>query len=63
MSGGAAITLPTDALATGNHLNEVGFSSLRAEDKKSLKRLRERYFELNPRKILDIRTYNNVKVI
>ena len=58
MFDGAAITLPTDALATGNLLNGVGFSALRAEDKKRLKRLRERYLELNPRNIPDIKIYD-----
>ena len=58
MFDGAAITLPTDALATGNLLNGVGFSALRAEDKKRLKRLRERYLELNPRNVPDIKIYD-----
>ena len=42
------VEIPPDALATGNLLEGVGFSALRAEDKKRLKRLRERYLELNP---------------
>ena len=58
MFDGAAIALPTDALATGNLLNGVGFSALRAEDKKRLKRLRERYLELNPRNVPDIKIYD-----
>ena len=58
MFDGAAIVLPTDALATGNLLIGVGFSALRAEDKKRLKRLRERYLELNPRNVPDIRIYD-----
>ena len=58
MFDGAAIALPTDALATGNLLDGVGFSALRAEDKKRLKRLRERYLELNTRNIPDIRIYD-----
>lgn len=58
MFDGAAIALPSDALATGNLLNGVGFSALRAEDKKRLKRLRERYLELNPRNVPDIKIYD-----
>jgi len=58
MFDGAAIALPTDALATGNLLNGVGFSALRAEDKKHLKRLRDRYLELNPRNVPNIRIYD-----
>ena len=58
MFDGAAITLQTDALATGNLLSGVGFSALRAEDKKRPKRLRERYFELNPRNVPDIKIYD-----
>ena len=58
MFDGAAITLPTDALATGNLFNGVGISALRAEDKKRLKRLRERYLELNPRNVPDIKIYD-----
>ena len=58
MFDGAAIALPTDALATGNLLNGVGFSALRAEDKKRLKRLRERYLELNPRNVSNIKIYD-----
>ena len=58
MFDGAAITLPTDELATGNLLNGVEFSALRAEDKKRLKRLRERYLELSSRNIPDIRIYD-----
>ena len=41
------VEIPPDALATGNLLEGVGFSALRAEDKKRLKRMRERYLELN----------------
>ena len=58
MFNGAAITLPTDALATGNLINGVGFSAFRAEDKKRLKRLRERYLKLNPRNVPDIKIYD-----
>ena len=58
MFDGTAIALPSDALATGNLLNEVGFSALRAEDKKRLKRLRERYLELNPRNVPNIKIYD-----
>lgn len=58
MFDGAAIALPSDAFATGNLLNGVGFSALRAEDKKRLKRLRERYLELNPRNVPDIKIYD-----
>ena len=58
MFHGAAITRPTDALATGNLFNGVGFSALRAEDKKRLTRLRERYLELNPRNVPDIKIYD-----
>ena len=58
MFDAAAITLPTDALAAGNLSNGVGFSALRAEDKKRLKRLGERYLELNPRNVPDIKIYD-----
>ena len=57
MFDGAAIVLPTDALATGNLLNGVGFSALRAEDKKRLERLRGRHLELNLRNFKDIKIY------
>ena len=52
------VEIPPDALATGNLLEGVGFSALRAEDKKRLKRMRERYLELNPRNLPNIKLFD-----
>ena len=52
------IEIPADALATGNLLEGVGFSALRAEDKKRLKRMRERYLELNPSNLPNIKLFD-----
>ena len=42
--------IPTEALASGDPTKGIGFAALRYEDKKRLKRLRERYLELNPKR-------------
>ena len=42
--------IPTEALASGDPAKGIGFAALRYEDKKRLKRLRERYLELNPKR-------------
>ena len=52
------VEIPPDALATGNFLEGVGFSALRAEDKKRLKRMRERYLELNPGNVPNIKLFD-----
>ena len=52
------VEIPPDTLANGNLLEGVGFSALRAEDKKRLKRLRERYLELNPPYEPDIKLFD-----
>ena len=41
--------IAVDALGMGNPIKGFGFSALRYEDKQRLKRLRERYLELNPK--------------
>ena len=41
--------IPVDALGKGDPIKGFGFSALRYEDKQRLKRLRERYLELNPK--------------
>ena len=41
--------IPVDALGMGDPIKGFGFSALRYEDKQRLKRLRERYLELNPK--------------
>ena len=41
--------IPVDALGMGDPVKGFGFSALRYEDKQRLKRLRERYLELNPK--------------
>ena len=46
--GSITAELPADALASGDPLTGFGFSALRYEDKMRMKRLRERYLELNP---------------
>lgn len=46
--GSITAELPADALASGDQLTGFGFSALRYEDKMRMKRLRERYLELNP---------------
>ncbi len=52
------VEIPPDSLATGNLLEGVGFSALRAEDKKRLKRMRERYLELNPSNVPNIKLFD-----
>ena len=52
------VEIPPDALATGNPFEGVGFSALRAEDKKRLKRMRERYLELNPGNMPNIKLFD-----
>ena len=52
------VEIPPDALASGNLLEGVGFSALRAEDKKRLKRMRERYLELNPSNVPNIKLFD-----
>ena len=56
--GGPLVEIPGDALATGNPLDGFGFAALRADDKKRLKRLRERYLEMNPRNAPNIKIYD-----
>ena len=41
--------IPVDALSEGDPIKGFGFAALRYEDKQRLKRLRERYLELNPK--------------
>ena len=53
-----SVEIPPDVLATGNLLEGVGFSALRAEDKKRLKRMRERYLELNPSNVPKIKLFD-----
>ena len=52
------VEIPPDALATGNLLEGVGFSALRAEDKKRRKRMRERYLELNRGNVPNIKLFD-----
>ena len=47
--GGINPNITVDALGVGDPIKGFGFSALRYEDKKRLKRLRERYLELNPK--------------
>lgn len=50
--------ITVDALGMGDPIKGFGFSALRYEDKQRLKRLRERYLELNPKNLGIVTVYD-----
>ena len=50
--------ISVDALSKGDPAKGFGFSALRYEDKQRLKRLRERYLELNPKNLGIVTVYD-----